>query len=659
VVMLAATFAPASAKPRVAYPDLPAKASPAGDQSTNDAGSPAIEYVDSFGGIIPTFAVSGTLAFLLQGSALTVLDISAPAAPTRIGHMPLLWHATMLAVTDGIVYVASNQTMQIVDTRNPALPVELARFQARGNITHIQVAGTSAYLTETFNGMEVVDVSDASHPFHVAQYVHLTDGARILVIGNLAYVIDLSNVLAILDISNPSAPLTRGTFTLSSPAQTSFENLVVVGNHAYINAFTDTPAGPQSRLVTLDITHPENPLLLGNIEIPASLVAVAGNIAYVLSSTQLQLFDITDPAQPVAHGVYQGALAQAGGAIVQVDANRIYLVEDPTAFKILDASNLDNLTVLGSYATLAGLNIPQSIQVVGSTGYVLIQGLQILDLTNPISPTLRGYYPSPYAIDVHVFGTRAYLKEAVGPVELLDISNPDQPTLIGTLYTDEVQAVDQANNRAYFLTSDRTGCTTPFCTIRHHKLTIFDVSNPSTPVREGTIQLFESDGTEEGSVIVKGGFAYIAWEGALRIVDVHTAAAPLVRATYPLAQSRNLMQMVGNLAYVTSAVGLTILDLTDPLKPVALGQTGSLGDGIYSIQVQGSLAFVGGSAGVRVVDVSDPRRPIPRASYADVLGQVEALDDIIYVAGSIDGLHVLRLHPDRFPPPMFVPLARH
>ena len=119
------------------------------------------------------------------------------------------------------------------------------------------------------------------------------------------------------------------------------------------------------------------------------------------------------------------------------------------------------------------------------------------------------------------------------------------------------------------------------------------------------------------------------------------------------------MRMVGNLAYVTSGVGLTILDLTDPLKPVALGQTGSLGDGIYSIQVQGSLAFVCGSAGVRVVDVSDPRQPISRAAYGDQNGQADVLGDIIYVAGSIDGLHVLRLHPDRFPPPMFMPLARY
>ena len=119
------------------------------------------------------------------------------------------------------------------------------------------------------------------------------------------------------------------------------------------------------------------------------------------------------------------------------------------------------------------------------------------------------------------------------------------------------------------------------------------------------------------------------------------------------------MQMIGNLAYVTSEVGLTILDLTDPLKPIPLGQTGSLGDWVYSIQIQGNLAFAGSSSGARVIDITNPRRPIPRASYADAHGPLAALGDIVYVAGDTAGLYVLRLHPDRFPPPMFLPLARH
>jgi hypothetical protein len=163
---------------------------------------------------------------------------------------------------------------------------------------------------------------------------------------------------------------------------------------------------------------------------------------------------------------------------------------------------------------------------------------------------------------------------------------------------------------------------------------------------------------DTGSVNVKGAFAYIWWGGALRVVDLSAAATPVVRANYPLPAAGNQAQMIGNVAYVLSMAGLTILDLTDPLKPRLLGQTGSLGYA-YSIQVQGSLAFVGSSSGVRVIDISDPKRPTARAAYGDAIGQVQVIGDIIYVAGGTTGFHVLRLHSERFPPPMFVPLARN
>jgi hypothetical protein len=661
LVALAASFTPVVAKTPIAPSGLPAQLMPAGARAANDpatsaASSPAIEHVDSFGGIIPTFAVSGTFAFVLKGSALTVLDISAPAAPTRIGHLPLLPGGTSLTVVNGIGYISGPQTVQILDLHNPALPVQLASFQPRGYVFAMQVVGTSAYLTEGFDGVEIIDVSDASHPLHVAQYAQPGFSGRFVVGGSLAYFINVSGDLTILDISTPSAPIVRGTFALSALGLTAVESLVVVGNRAYINAFTNTSAGSQSRLVTLDSTHPESPLLLGNIEFPASLVAVDGNIAYIQSNAQLQLFDLTNPAQPVAHGMYPGTPSQAVDVIVQVAGNRVYLVQGPGVFKIIDASNLDNLAVLGSYAALAGLNFPERIQVAGSTGYVLNQGLQILDLTDPISPTLRGFYPSELAIFAQVVGSHAYIDNGSSGLDLLDISNPDLPARIATLALNSAQAVAEANSRAYILTAERETCG-KFCINIHHMLNVFDISKPSIPLSEGRMLLYDTSSPDVSNIVVKGSLAYVAGGGALRVVDV-SVPTPLVPVTYPLAGAGNQMEMVGNLAYVTTTAGLAILDLTDPLKPSVLGQTGSLG---YpdAIQVQGSLAFVGGTAGVRVVDISNPSRPIPRAAEGDWIGRIVVLGDIIYVAGGTAGLAVLRLHADRFPPPAFLPLARH
>jgi hypothetical protein len=654
---LALALPRASAIPRTLTEQIPGR--PIRSSSHVTASSPpAIESVGALGGIIPTFAVNGTLAFLIQGSLLTVLDISTPAAPTRIGHIPLLWGADTLAVADGIVYAAAYGIVQIIDVHNPALPVEVARFRAHAAVDHIQVVGTSAYLTEGSDGVEIVDISDLSRPMHLAQYAQPVCRGCFLVVGNLAYVTNYSNVLTILDISNPSVPITRGSFTLSAPAQTEFWRVVVEDKRAYIGALTSVSSGVQPRLITLDITHPEHPLLLGNAELPAPVVTVSGDIAYTKSDTQLQIFDIGDPAHPIARGTYTGTLMQVIGEIVQVVGDRVYLADYLAALKLLDVSNPDNPIVLGSYATPPGLKYPDSIQVVGSTGYVQSRGLQVLDLTTPISPTLRGHYASEYALSIHVAGGHAYMDIGDNQLKLLDVSDPDVPALMGTLPLRFAQAVVEVQNRAYILAVEPASCGRS-CIIYHHVLNAVDVSTPAAPQILGRIQLFDSNSIDTGSVIVKGAFAYIAWGGALRIVDVTIPAMPVARATFPIAASGNRMQMLGNLAYVTSMAGLSILDLTDPLKPILLGRTGSLGDVAYSIQVQGSLAFVGSSSGVRVIDISHPTRPIPRASYADARGPVDVVGDLIYVAGGTAGLHMLRLHADRFPPPMFMPLARH
>jgi hypothetical protein len=619
---------------------------------------PPIEYVDSVGGIISTAAIRGTTAFLIQGSALAVLDISAPAAPARIGSLPLVWGADILTVADGIVYVVGNQVVQIIDARTPALPAEIGRFRARDNVNHIQVVGSLMYLVESVSGVEIVDVADRSRPMLFGRYEQQAYITCFFVVGNMAYVANgFFNQLTMLDISNPSVPIARGTFTLPIPEQTVFWRVVVAGNRVYLDALANTQSGTQPRLVTLDISHPEAPLLIGNAELPLELAAVVGNVAYLIGDGQLQLFDISDPAHPVARGSFSGKLGVIAD-IVQANSDRLYLLDDLAVFKVLDVANPGNPTVLGSYASPPGLKFPFRIQVAGDTAYVLSRGLQVLDITNPISPTVRGYYPSEYALMLQVAGNHAYLDKNLSALDLLDISNPGLPTLLGSLAIGPVQAVDEAGSRAYILTAVEEACD-KFCVLRHNALAIVDIGNLAAPQLLGKAQLFDASSSVAGGVAVSGGYAYVGWGDGLRVVDVGNPATPAVRASLPIADGINAIQTVGDLAYVAGTGGLKVLSLADPLKPTLLGRTGSLGDFVYSIQVQGSLAIVGTSSGVRVVDIADPRRPIARASYGDARGPAQIKGDTIYVAGDTMGLYILRLYPDRSVAPMYLSLARH
>jgi hypothetical protein len=631
------------------------------------ADAPAIEFVDNLGGIMGPFVVSGTTIYLIQGGGLTVLDVSVPAAPVRVGHTVLLSDAVALAMTDEMLYVVSSDRLQIIDVHNRVLPTEIARYTPHAStINAIQVTGGYAYLKTRRDGFEIVDVRTPTRPLYAATYAHAPRVADFFVAGGVAYVVDGTDVLTIVDLSDPGAPTKAGTFTVSSPVQTVLFDLTVQGQRVYISAvMSDFPSYPG--LVTLDITHPTAPVLLGNVRIASYSVTFVGNVGYLQDPmfNGLWILDMSDPSNPITHGLYQGDIVRtAGQEFVQVVGDRAYLMEQFQTLKIVDATNLDIAVVLGVYSTPPGLKDPFQIQIAGDTAYVLSQGLQALDITNPVSPTLRGYYPFDFAWTLQVVGVHAYLGRSWGELALLDISDPDQPALLSTMTVSAVQAVAEAANRAYILTV--TEECVKFCTVAHHALAIFDISNPAAPQLLSRTQLFDSSGVVAGGIAVSGKYTYIAWGDTLRIMDVGDSAAPVVRASLPIAAGVNFMQVVGDLAYMVGQGGLSVVSLTDPLKPALLGRTGSLGEFVYSIQVQDSLAFVGTSSGVRVVDIAEPRRPFVRASYGDTLGPVRAKGDTIYVAvsslylgRSSLGLYVLRLHSDRFPSPMFVPLARH
>jgi len=193
------------------------------------ASAPPIEFVDSFGGIIPTFAISGTIAFLIQGNTLTVLEISVPATPVHIGHMPLVWGADTLAVADGIVYVVGYGIVQIIDARKPALPVEITRFRAQGAVYHIQVVGSFAYLNEGIDGVEFVEISDLSRPIHRFQYRQSVCIVCFLVDGKLAYVANSSSDEHIIGKST-SARNTRYYPSRESAAARKCRAAFIAGN---------------------------------------------------------------------------------------------------------------------------------------------------------------------------------------------------------------------------------------------------------------------------------------------------------------------------------------------------------------------------------------------------------------------------------------------
>src|SRR5439155_18915215 len=133
-------------------------------------------------------------AYLADGNALDVVDVSDPAAPTTaarftipalIGWPDLHSPARGLALVGSRIYLAETAVnvsmadfqgggVRVVDVSDPFNPRQLGNYQAGPGGIHgrrVEVAGDRAYLsssiTERYGGggrLEVFDVSDPASP---------------------------------------------------------------------------------------------------------------------------------------------------------------------------------------------------------------------------------------------------------------------------------------------------------------------------------------------------------------------------------------------------------------------------------------------------------------------------------------------------------------
>ena len=108
---------------------------------------------------------------------------------------------------------------------------------------------------------------------------------------------------------------------------------------------------------------------------------------------------------------------------------------------------------LGESGLLRHPSYAYGVAVSGSYAYVADynSGLQIIDISNPASPSRVGSYDTPgYACGVAISGSYAYVADGGSGLQIIDISNPASPSLVGTYNTpDYARGVAISGSYAY------------------------------------------------------------------------------------------------------------------------------------------------------------------------------------------------------------------
>ncbi len=382
--------------------------------------------------------------------------------------------------------------------------------------------------------------------------------------------------------------------------------VAVDGKRAYIGV------GP--RLMSLDISNPANPRLVGTSNILPGVVrsvSIYNRYAFVAAGKgNLQVLDLSDPLHLNLVSLVEDChwpmdLARVG--------NLLYIVDNVEGLWIADISDPLHTRMLGAMQ----LRIPAtSVAVSGNYAYLTSVGdnnggsLLVVNVSDPSHPVQVAEFTHPgMLLSVRTEGDFAYLAAAQEGLLVVDISNPLQPALAGAFPMPFADGV-AADGKHVYVTDPTEG------------IYVIDVSDPTNPSQAGLakISLFGLQAPGERQVLAQNGVVYLAnYNQGLRTVSVQDPANPRRLGAYdaPLPGFAFDSVTINNLTYVIEDnVGLRVVDVSDPTDPVQLSfDDGSAPDSLPTprgLAVQGNYALTADiNNGLRIFDVSKPAKPYP------------------------------------------------
>ncbi|MFX0205279.1 MAG: matrixin family metalloprotease [Candidatus Hodarchaeota archaeon] len=268
-------------------------------------------------------------------------------------------------------------------------------------------------------------------------------------------------------------------------------DVYVSGNYAY--------ALTTSSLQVIDITDPLNPIIIGSVPTPhrAFDLFVSGNYAYftddMLGGGGLNIVDISDPHNPSIISTLNTGDWEIG---VYVKDSYAYVTKYPYKLIVVDISNPWNPIVVSSVNTSWGA---WSVCVSGSYAYVGIAGstfFNVVDIMNPLNPRIIGSLGGRgWGHDIEVSGSYAYVSYSYPPKLLVvDIVDPQNIRIVGS--------VEIFGSFSYGL--DIVG-SLAFIANHEDGLHLVNVSDPQNPI---IVYSLDTPG-HATSVYVHGIYAYV------------------------------------------------------------------------------------------------------------------------------------------------------
>ena len=367
------------------------------------------------------------------------------------------------------------------------------------------------------------------------------------------------------------------------------------------------------------------------------------------------------------------AMAAVGAALVafgamQAEGQIVTVLEPAPVSAVFDGS--------GGFGALDHASDAEVFTQGGRT-YAIVaayadDGVQIMDITNPIHPTpvsavfdgSGGFGALDHASDAEVFtqGGRTYAIVAAyadDGVQIMDITNPIHPTPVSAVFDGSggFGALDGAIDVEVFTQGGRT-----YAIVAAHTddgVQIIDITNPIHPtpvsaVFDGSGGFGALDGASDAEVFTQGGRTYAivtAWlDSGVQIMDITNPVHPTpVSAVFDNsggfsaldgAQDVEVFTQGGRTYAIVAAwldSGVQIMDITNPVHPTPVSAVFDNSGGFSALDAaedvevftQGGRTYAIVAAvedgGVQIMDITNPIHPSPVSAVFDGSGGFSAL----------------------------------
>ncbi len=194
--------------------------------------------------------LSGNYAFVATNNSLAVVNISNPATPVvSTEYSGIVAHDVKVA--GKYAYVAADTAGLIIfDVSNPASIKQVAQLDTAGIANDLVLKGQTVYLSDS-SALSIIDVSNKSSLKETGRYSfsYTTTGVAVNAAGNMVAMAAGTQGVYVFDTSQLSQP-----FQLSQLPGGNVIDLAIKGNYAFL-------ADYRRSMTSVDLTDPRNPIL--------------------------------------------------------------------------------------------------------------------------------------------------------------------------------------------------------------------------------------------------------------------------------------------------------------------------------------------------------------------------------------------------------------